>query len=117
MAQKIDTSCKSGYKPEHSSILVYSSSISKKNMENLINKLNEFQIYKQLILNGETDGRNILVETKDGTHAILPQKIKPKFIRRKAIIPHIPGLRASLDEIERVTIFVDGKEYEFIACQ
>ena len=88
-----------------------------KNLEELIEKLKEFNFYKRMILSGQTSGRNILVETKDGTHAILHQKIKPQMIGRKAIIPHIPGLAAGIDEIERITVFVDGKEYEFVACQ
>ena len=80
-------------------------------------QLKEFNYYKQLILHGETDGRNIIVETKDGTCRILPQKIKEQLKGRKARTPHIPGLAANLDEIERITIFVDGQEYEFVACQ
>lgn len=86
-------------------------------MEDLIDRLKEFNFYKQMILSGKTDGRNILVEKKDGTHAVLHQRIKPQPIWRKARVPNIPGLAAGIDEIERVTIFVDGKEYEFVACQ
>ncbi len=70
-----------------------------------------------MILSGQTNGRNIIVEKKDGTHAILHQKIKPQPVRRIAGIPNIPGLAAGIDEIERITVFVDGKEYEFVACQ
>ena len=86
-------------------------------MEELIDKLKEFNFYKQMILSGETDGRNVLVEKKDGTHAILHHKVKPQPTRRKAKIYPIPGLAADLGDIERITVFVNGKEYEFVACQ
>jgi hypothetical protein len=86
-------------------------------MEDLIEQLKEFNIYKQMILAGETNGRNIIVETKDGTCRILHQKIKDQPKGRKAKISHIPGLAANIDEIERITVFVDGKEFEFVACQ
>ncbi len=90
-----------------------------KTLENLIERLKEFNFYKQLILAGETDGRNIILETKDGVCRILPQKIREqsKSKMRKARIPIIPGLAAKIDEIQRITIFVDGKEFEFVACQ
>jgi len=86
-------------------------------MEDLIEKLKEFNIYKQMILSGETNGRNIIIETKDGTSRIIHQKIKEQAKGRKARIPHIPGVGVNLNEIERITVFVDGKEYEFVACQ
>ena len=79
-------------------------------MENLKNELREFDFYRSLILNGETEGRNILVEKKDGTHAILQFVYKLKHNQ-------IPGMKATLDDLERVTIFIDGKEFEFVACQ
>ena len=90
-------------------------------MKNLTDKL-EFQIYKQLILDGQTHGRNIIIERKDGTHEVSHQKIKPQHQsksgpQRKARVPQLPGTSTTLDEIERITIFVDGCEYEFVACQ
>ena len=86
-------------------------------MKDLIEQLKEFNFYKQMILSGETNGRNIIVETKDGTCRILTQKIKNQPKWRKARIPNIPGLTANIDEIERITVFVDGNEFEFVACQ
>ena len=86
-------------------------------MKDLIEKLKEFNYYKQLILSGETNGRNIIVEKKDGTHAILTQKIKDQPKQRKARASNIPGLAANISEIERITVFVDGKEFEFVSCQ
>lgn len=79
-------------------------------MEELKNELKEFGYYRSLILHGETDGRNVLIQKKDGTHAILPFTCKVKRNQ-------IPGMKATLDELERVTIFIDGKEFEFVACQ
>ena len=76
-------------------------------MEEVKNKLREFNYYKQLILNNETKGRNTIIERKDGTHAIINQKIGEH---------PIPGLAATIDEIERITIFIRDKEYEFVAC-
>ena len=86
-------------------------------MEELIDRLKEFNFYKQMSLSGETNGRNIIVETKDGTCRVLHQKIKGQLKGRKAITPNIPGLAANIDEIERVTVFLDGKEFEFVAGQ
>ena len=86
-------------------------------MEDLIEQLKEFNIYKQMILSDETNGRNIIVETKDGSCHILPQKIKGQLKGRKVRVPHIPGLSSNLDQIERITVFVDGQEFEFVACQ
>jgi hypothetical protein len=87
-------------------------------MEDLIENLKEFNFYKQMILSGKTNGRNIIVETKDGTCRILAQKIEDRVIKgRKARRSHIPGMAENIDEIERITVFVDGKEFEFVACQ
>ncbi len=87
-------------------------------MEDLIENLKEFNFYKQMILSGKTNGRNIIVETKDGSCHILQQKIKDRVIKgRKATRSHIPGMEANIDEIERITVFVDGKEFEFVVCQ
>jgi len=79
-------------------------------MEELKNELREFDYYKTLILNGKTEGRNILVQKKDGTHAILPYAYKIKH-------DQVPGMKATFGELERITIFIDGKEFEFAACQ
>jgi len=85
-------------------------------MEETIEKLREFDYYKQLILHGEAGNRNVLVEKKDGSHFIAHQTIKgqPKFRHYRNCIP---GLATTIDQIERITVFVDGKEYEFVACQ
>ena len=79
-------------------------------MDELKDELQEFGYYRSLILNGETEGRNILVQKKDGTHAILPFVYKIKHNQ-------IPGMKATLDDLERITVFVDGREFEFVACQ
>ena len=71
----------------------------------LTDKLNEYSIYKNLILNGKTGKRNVLVERKDGSHAVLHHYVK-KYL-----------LEVNLPDIERITVFFDGKEYEFVACQ
>ena len=86
-------------------------------MEELIDKLREFNFYRQMILSGETDGRNIIIEKKDGSCHVPHQKIKGQLKGRKARTPNIPGSAANIDEIERVTVFLDGKEFEFVACQ
>jgi hypothetical protein len=78
-------------------------------MEELKNKLREFNYYKQFITNKKVGKRNVIVERKDGTHAIIPQHID--FHRP------IPGLAMELDEIERITIVIGDKDYEFVACQ
>jgi hypothetical protein len=85
-------------------------------MEELKHRLHEFNYYKQMILeaqktresNNKFRKRNAIVETKDGSHAIIHQHIKRQ---------PIPGLSANIEDIERITIFIDGKEYEFVACQ
>lgn len=71
-------------------------------------KLGEFVCYRNLILNGETGKRNVIVERKDGSCAIINQHIDFK---------PIPGMLATLEDIERVTVFINGKEFEFVACQ
>lgn len=77
-------------------------------IEALEERFMEFDFYKRLILAGKTDGRNVLVERKDGTCAVIHHRVKWNVI---------PGMKATIDEIERVTIFIDGKEFEFVACQ
>ena len=77
-------------------------------LNQLTNELREFEVYRQLILNGEAGKRNVIVQRKDGTCAISHQVIKP--------FP-FSGMRTSIEEVERVTVFIDGREYEFVACQ
>ena len=77
-------------------------------LEELKDQLVEFDFYKKLILNGQTDGRNVLVQKKDGTCAVIHHRVKWNAI---------PGMKATIDELERVTIFIDGQEFEFVACQ
>jgi hypothetical protein len=75
-------------------------------LEDTIESLKDFNFYKQMILNGETDGRNVIIERKDGTNYIATYKVKRN---------EIPGA-LKLSDMERVTIFLHGKEYEFVAC-
>ena len=77
-------------------------------LDALKEQLAEFDFYKKMILNGETDGRNVVVEKKDGTCAVIHHRVKWNVI---------PGMKATIDEIERITVFIDGKEFEFVACQ
>lgn len=77
-------------------------------LDQLKDELREYDYYRGLILNGETDGRNVLIQKKDGTHAIIHHRAKYNAI---------PGMKATLDDLERITIFVDGREFEFVACQ
>ena len=77
-------------------------------LDDLKNELIEFAYYKKLIRDGHTDGRNVLVQKKDGTCAVIHNRVKWNVI---------PGMKAGIDEIERVTIFIDDKEFEFVACQ
>lgn len=67
--------------------------------------LDQYNFYKQLILNNKTNGRNVIIETKNGEQGIPPLKLE----RWKIVFP--------IEDIERITFFIDGKEYEFVACQ
>ena len=68
--------------------------------------LREYGIYKALMKAGVVDKKkNVIVEFKDGRNAILPWGFKE----------HQPIPR--IKEVERITIFLDGEEYEFVACQ
>jgi len=68
--------------------------------------LREYGIYKALMKEGVTDpDRNVLIEYKDGRNALT--HIKQKYDRP---FPKV-------QEIERITFFIDGEEYEFVACQ
>ena len=71
-------------------------------------QLKEFNYYKQLILHGEAGKRNTIIERKDGSCAIIHHETKQK---------PIPGLASDISDIERITVFIDGQEYEFVACQ
>jgi len=85
-------------------------------MEDLIEQLKEFNFYKQMILHEETNGRNIIITRKDGSSYIATHIIKQSFKKRKAPRP-VPGLDSGgIPDIDRVTIFLDGKEYEFASC-
>jgi hypothetical protein len=77
-------------------------------MEDTIQKIEEFEYYKRLIKSGEAGKRNTIIERKDGSHAIIHQTIDFR---------PIPGLSTNLDEIERITVFIGDKEFEFVACQ
>ena len=79
-------------------------------IEDVKDQLREFNYYKQLILHGETNNRNVIVERKDGTCAIAHHVVRNDR--------PVPGLGAiTVDQIERITVFVGGQEYEFVACQ
>jgi hypothetical protein len=68
--------------------------------------LREYGIYKKLMECGVVDKRrNVMVEYKNGHSGIL-------HIHAKENDP-FPKLK----EIERITFFIDGEEYEFVACQ
>ena len=75
-------------------------------LEELKDQLQQFNFYKRLILDGMANGRNVIIERKDGTCAILHTKFE-----------RIPGMLATIDEVERITVFINGKEFEFVACQ
>ena len=49
-----------------------------------------------------------LSKKKMGVAPIIHQNIKDQ---------PIPGLAAKIDEIEHITVFINGREYEFVACQ
>jgi len=74
-----------------------------------IASLHEFNFYKQMILNKKTNGRNIIIERKDGSCYIALHQVKRET-------DFIPG-SLHISDMERITIFLDGKEYEFVACQ
>lgn len=78
-------------------------------MEDLKDRLSEFEYYKRLIKSGKAGKRNTIVEWKDGTLGVLNQVIG------FTPIPEYPY--TSIEEIERFTIFIGDKEYEFVACQ
>ena len=78
-------------------------------LADLVQSLHEFRFYKQMILNDKTGGRNIIIERKDGTCYVPMHKVKRE-------LDFIPGA-LHLSDMERITIFLDGKEYEFVACQ
>ncbi len=77
-------------------------------IEELKDQLREFNYYKMLILKKQTDQRNIIVQDKDGVCQIPTIKIKRD---------PPDGTTFKIEDIDRVTIFWDGKEYEFVACQ
>lgn len=76
--------------------------------EDLEMQLGEFNFYRNMIRMGQAGKRNTIIEKKDGTNAIIHHVTKE--------FP-IPGLNAKIGDIERITIFIDDKEYEFVACQ
>ena len=77
-------------------------------LEELKDELREFEIYKKMILNGEAGDRNTIVQHKDGTCAIIHHITKT--------FP-VPDMKISIDEIERITVFINGHEFEFVSCQ
>lgn len=74
-----------------------------------IASLHEFAFYKQMIMNKATRGRNIIIERKDGSSYVPMHQVKRGT-------DFIPGA-LHIDDMERITVFLDGKEYEFVACQ
>lgn len=76
-------------------------------LEETVESLKNFNFYKQMILNGETDGRNVIIERKDGTNYVTMFKVKRD---------QIPGA-LKLSDMERITIFLNGEEYEFVSCR
>jgi hypothetical protein len=79
-------------------------------VENLTAKLTDFNTTKNLmdVVNKDTPRwrtRNVVVEFSDGTHGVAHMHVDAN-----SPIPR-------LAEVERITFFVDGKEYEFVACE
>lgn len=66
-----------------------------------LEKLKEFQIYKEMINNGEIQGKNTIIESKDEETIVIKQ----------------PELAIDVDKIERITILIGEEEFEFVACQ
>ena len=70
-------------------------------------QMEEFGFYRNMILNNQTDGRNVIVEYEDGQQGVMTayhcKNINDIFLKRKPI--------------ERLTIFDGNKEIEFVRCQ
>lgn len=68
-----------------------------------IQSLNTFDLYKNLILSDKCNGKNIIIETKDNNYFMTS---------------NISDLSKDvLSNIERITIFKNKKDYEFVSCQ
>ena len=79
-------------------------------LEFLEDQLKEFNLYKQMILNDEVDNKNTIVERKDGSCTIIPRPFHP-------FKSHCFNFTIPIEDINRITIFHEGREYEFVACQ
>jgi len=80
-----------------------------KRNEDLVDNLKTFAVMKKLMKIDNKKNphrkRNVIVEYKDGDHALM---LKPATEQEPF---------RNLSEIERITIIIDGKELEFVACQ
>jgi len=80
-------------------------------MEDLMAAVGEFQAAKAL-MEIENNGlskhqqHNVIVEYDDGSHSILHPRID-----------NLTGPFSRIETIQRITFFLDGQEYEFVACQ
>jgi len=76
--------------------------------EEMESNLVQFDFLRNMIKHGETNGRNVIIEQKDGDHKIALCKI--------GIVP-FQGCNVRIDQIERITIIIGEKEFEFVSCQ
>jgi len=63
--------------------------------------------------------KHAIVEYRDGTHAVANMQIVPqaRSDRKCEVPPDVSGCIRRITEVERITFFVGGEEYEFVACQ